>query len=83
MATLVNPTVVDLLNEQADQVAAANPPSRVLTLVVLAIFTAIGWTVGRLWFHSAKSVAFCALAVRYGYRQGAKVQVEPKTVPAQ
>ena len=78
MATLATPTVVDLLNEQAGQVAVANPPSRVLALIVLSLFTAVGWVVGRSWFHLAKSVAFCALAVRYGYRQGAKVPLEPK-----
>lgn len=71
--------IVDMLSDEAGRAAAANPPSRVLALVVLGLFTAVGWTAGRLWFHTAKSVAFCALAVRYGYRQGAKVPVEPKT----
>lgn len=78
MALQAAPTVVDLLSQEAGQVAAANPPSRVLALIVLGIFTAVGWVAGRLWFHSAKSVAFCALAVRYGYRQGAKVPVEQR-----
>lgn len=80
--TVVNPTVVDLLSEQAGAAAAANPPSRVLALVVLGLFTAIGWVIGRTWFFTAKSVAFCAFAVRYGYRKGAKVQVEPRPAPA-
>lgn len=78
MATLANPTVVDLLSEQAGQVAARNPPSRVLALVFLGLFTAIGWTVGRTWFYAQKAVVFSALAVRYGYRQGMKVPVEPR-----
>lgn len=83
MATLATPTVVDLLNEQAGQVAAANPPSRVFALVVLSLFTAIGWIIGRSWFFASKAVIFCALAVRYGYRLGMKVPVEPRAVPAQ
>jgi hypothetical protein len=78
MATLANPTVVDLLSEQAGQTAAANPPSRVIALVVLGLFTAIGWTAGRTWFFVSKGVVFCALAARYGYRLGMKVPVEPR-----
>ena len=78
MATMAAPTVVDLLSEQAGQTAAANPPSRVIALVVLGIFTALGWIVGRTWFFLSKGVIFCALAARYGYRQGMKVPVEPR-----
>jgi hypothetical protein len=82
--TLDRPTV-ELISAEADQIAADNPPSKVLATVVLALFTAIGWVIGRTWFYSAKSVAFIALAVRYGYRQGARVPVEvkPRTAPAQ
>lgn len=69
---------VELISSEADRIASANPPARVLAVVVLGLFTAIGWTIGRSWFYSAKSVAFVALAVRYGYRQGAKVPVERK-----
>lgn len=84
-STLERATIVDLLTDQADQIATDNPPSKVLATVVLALFTAIGWVIGRTWFYSAKSVAFIALAVRYGYRQGARVPVEvkPRTAPAQ
>jgi len=82
--TLDRPTV-EFISAEADQIAADNPPSKVLATVVLALFTAIGWVIGRTWFYSAKSVAFIALAVRYGYRQGARVPVEvkPRTAPAQ
>jgi hypothetical protein len=83
-STLERATIVDLLTDQADQIATDNPPSKVLATVVLALFTAIGWVIGRTWFYSAKSVAFIALAVRYGYRQGARVPVEVrKPAPAQ
>lgn len=78
MTTMASPTVVDLLSADADRIANANPPSKVLATVVLGLFTALGWIAGRAWFYSAKSVAFVALAVRYGYRQGAKVPVEVK-----
>jgi hypothetical protein len=77
---MANPTVVDLLSKQAGQTAAANPPSRVIALAVLGLFTAIGWIIGRSWFHVSKGVIFCALAARYGYRQGMKVPVEPRPV---
>lgn len=82
MATLASPTVVDLLSEQAGQAAAANPPSRVALVVIAFIFTAIGWLAGRTWFYAFKGVAFTALAVRYGYRQGMKVPVESAPPPA-
>lgn len=78
MATLASPTVVDLLSEQAGEVAARNPPSRVIALVFLGLFTALGWVIGRTWFYAQKGVVFSALAVRYGYRQGMKVPVEPR-----
>lgn len=70
---------VELISSEAERIANANPPSHVLAVIVLGFFTALGWVAGRAWFHSAKSVAFVALAVRYGYRQGAKVPVEVKS----
>lgn len=79
--TMLDATIVDLLSDQADRVATANPPSRVLALVFLGIFTAIGWAAGRFWFYAAKGLVFTVLAVRYGYRQGMKVPVE--AVPRQ
>lgn len=80
---VMEPVPVDYLREEAGRIAAANPPGRVLAVVVLAIFTAIGWTVGRTWFFLSKAVIFCALAVRYGYRLGMKVPVAPGPVPVQ
>lgn len=80
MTMVMEPVPVDYLREEAGRIAAANPPGRVLATVVLALFTAIGWAIGRTWFFVSKAVIFCALAVRYGYRQGMKVPVNP--VPA-
>jgi hypothetical protein len=72
----MNVPIVDILSEQAEKTAAANPPSRVLATVILALFTAIGWLLGRTWY----AAVFCFLAVRYGFRMGMKQPVEP--VPA-
>lgn len=82
MTAVMDRTVVDLLSSQADQIAVANPPSKVALTVIAFLFTALGWTAGRIWFHLAKVVAFTTLAVRYGYRQGAKVPVEVKAQAA-
>ena len=79
MTAALDATRVDLLNDEAGRIAAANPPSRVIALVVLGIFTAIGWIVGRTWFFVSKGVIFCALAARYGYRMGMKVPVESRS----
>jgi hypothetical protein len=46
---------------------------------VLGILTAAGWLVGRSCLVVAHFAAFCGLAIRYGYRHGAKVQLQPKT----
>lgn len=74
---VMDATAVDLLNDQAGRIAAANPPSKVALTAVAFLFTAIGWIAGRSWFHASKVVVFCALAVRYGYRAGARVPVQP------
>ena len=63
----------DHISAEAVEIAHANPPSRVLLTCVLGILTAIGWLVGRFWFTMAYFAAFCGLAVKYGYRLGAKV----------
>ncbi len=72
------PHPVDQLGVEAGRIAAANPPARVLAVVVLGLLTGIGWVIGRTWFFTAKGIVFCALGVRYGYRLGAKVPVEAK-----
>jgi hypothetical protein len=79
--TVMDAARVDLISEEAGRIAAANPPSKVLATVVLALFMAIGWVTGRAWFYGEKSVVFCALAVRYGYRKGAKAPVELRPAP--
>jgi hypothetical protein len=76
-ATLANPTVVDLLSQQASDAATAATPGKVALTVIAFLFTAVGWVIGRTWWHGAKILAFTALAVRYGYRQGARIPVEP------
>jgi hypothetical protein len=45
--------------------------------VILAVFTGLGWLLGRTWWL----FNFCVLAFRYGYRQGMKVPVEAKPAP--
>jgi hypothetical protein len=77
-ATAERPTV-DQLSDEAAQIAANNPPSRVLLTCVLGVLTSVGWLVGRTWFTVARFAAFAGLAVRYGYRKGARVQTQPKT----
>jgi len=42
---------------------------RFLATMVIGFFFAIGWVTGRLWFGAV----FCALAVRQGFREGAKI----------
>jgi hypothetical protein len=66
---------VDQISAEAAKIAANNPPSRVLLTCVLGVLTGVGWLVGRTWLTVAGFTAFCGLAVRYGYRRGAKVQV--------
>lgn len=40
--------------------------SRVLATVIAGVFFALGWAVGRAW----TGAVFCALAVRFGFREG-------------
>lgn len=40
--------------------------SRVLITVIAGFFFAIGWTAGHTWL----AVVFCAVAIRYGWREG-------------
>lgn len=55
------------ISEQASQVR----PGETFATVVTTIFFAIGWVIGASW----RAVVFCCLAVRYGYRAGAKIPV--------
>lgn len=75
--TAVYPTV-DQLSAQAAEIARANSPSRVMLTCVLGVLAGTGWLVGRAWVTVAGFAAFCGLAVKYGYRHGAKVQTTSK-----
>lgn len=69
---------VDALRAEAQAWAVANPPSRVLATAVLGVLTFIGFLIGRTYLASAGALKFMTLAIKYGYRAGAKVQTEPK-----
>lgn len=60
---------VDELVAQAQQVRFA----RTIATVIAGVFFAIGWTFGRLWLCGV----FCAVSVRYGWRQGTGAVVAP------
>ncbi len=46
----MNVPVAELLEQQADQVATANPPSKVALIVIAGLFTVIGMIIGRSAF---------------------------------
>lgn len=74
---------VDALADEARAIAAENPPSRVLAKIVLSLLAAVGFLIGRAYLAVAATVAFCGLAVKYGYRKGVKAQTAaPKKRPA-
>lgn len=81
MTAVMDRTVFDLLSQEADQVAAANPPSKVALTAVAFLFTALGMVIGRSAFYVTKGVVFCFFAARYGYRIGMKAPVEIKAAP--
>lgn len=62
----------DEIREQTAQMRPARPGHAIAT-VITAMFVAAGWIIGA----SVWSVRFCAVAVRYGYRQGARIQRVP------
>ena len=47
---------------------------RWVATVFTALFVGIGWVIGAGWY----AVRHCGAAVRYGYRQGARVQRAPE-----
>lgn len=69
---------VDQISAEAAEIAANNPPSRVLLTCVLGVFAGVGWLAGRIWLAVAGFAAFAGLAVKYGYRNGAKVPTQPR-----
>jgi hypothetical protein len=42
---------------------------RMTATAITALFVAIGWLAGAAWW----AIRYCAMAVRYGYRQGARI----------
>jgi hypothetical protein len=76
---VMDATVVDMLYAEAQQKAAANPPGRVLATVVLAVFTALGWTCGVMW----TGLWFSGMAFAYGVRKGSRVPAKPAVPPSQ
>lgn len=69
---------LDQVYAEAQQKAAANPPGRVLATVILAVFTGLGWTCGKLW----TGIWFMSMAFAYGVRQGSGVPARPAPEPA-
>jgi hypothetical protein len=70
---------VDQLYADAAAKAAANPPGRVLATVVLAVFFALGWVLGRTW----TALWFIGGAVRMGLARGNTIpRPEPQAAPA-
>jgi len=39
-----------------------------------ALFVGSGWIIGATWY----GIRYCAIAFRYGYRQGARIQRAPQ-----
>ena len=46
---------------------------RMLATVFTALFVGSGWIIGATWY----GIRYCAIAFRYGYRQGARIQRAP------
>jgi hypothetical protein len=65
------------LSERADNLAAENSPGVVLENLFLGFFAAIGWVLGRSWFHGAKLLFLVYLAFTDGYNRGVKRQPKP------
>jgi hypothetical protein len=72
-----NIATVDDLTARAADIAANNPPSRVLATVVLGIFTIVGFILGRLWLYTAGALVYVWLSFQYGMKKGAKT-AKPK-----
>lgn len=53
--------------------AGESHPGRAVATAITAVFVAIGWVIGSVWF----ALSYCLAAARYGYRQGAHVRRAP------
>jgi hypothetical protein len=60
---------VDQLRVQANEIAANNPPLRVLDTVILAVCFSLGWVFGIVWRYPLGYIAFMGLTIRHGYRK--------------
>lgn len=74
---MMDATLVDQLYADAAVKAAANPPGRVLATVVLAVFTALGWTFGVMW----TGLWFSGMAFAYGVKKGSRVPPKAAAPP--
>jgi hypothetical protein len=75
------------LRAEAAEAADRAHPLHVIDTVILAVLVGIGWAVGRAWWllafgsvFAARGLAAYALAVQYGYRQGARKTLAPVPV---
>jgi hypothetical protein len=73
-------STVDTLRTQANDIAAANPPLRVLDTVILAVCFSLGWVFGIVWRYPLSYIAFMGLTIRHGYRKANPPK--PKAVEA-
>jgi hypothetical protein len=60
--------------KQVSEEAAGVGFGTFIATCITGVFVAFGWIFGSLWF----AVRYCAVAVRYGYRQGAHVPRAPQ-----
>jgi hypothetical protein len=73
-------STVDTLRTQANDIAAANPPLRVLDTVILAVCFSLGWVFGVVWRYPLSYLAFMGLTIRHGYRRANPKKVVPEQV---
>lgn len=68
--------------EEMQAEASQVPPlrlGRMLATLIVGVFFTVGWVAGA----SYRGVVFCAVAARYGYREGAHLQRVPAGPPAE
>lgn len=66
----LNHIPVDEIADEAGQVSFG----RFAATAITACFVTLGWIAGASWY----GVRYCAVAVRYGWRQGARSRRVPK-----
>jgi hypothetical protein len=70
-------STVDTLRTQANDIAADNPPLRVLDTVILAVCFSLGWVFGVVWRYPLSYIAFMGLTIRHGYRRANPPKPKP------